>query len=840
MARASKFFLVVVGVLLLAGAGLGVAAWVNRHTIIAKATDVLRGAVATELRFSDDVSLSLFSDFPRISVGFRQVYLQEANGKDTLLAAQGVSVTIDVWRLISTGDVRLNGIRISEGQVHVRRDARGRWNYDVLRKDTTAGPSSALTIDLLRLDHTAILFDDRKSRVSVSVFSDRSRLSGRFVPGDVQIGIDLNGKLNEVSTPQFVSGGPYALHTEGSIGVKDGVVSLSDLESAINSIAFTFNGKWQNRENILLSEMAIDVEDADMSRVAALWRTQPQWLADLRPIGTADANVTITGKSGKKGLWSMNADVTVSEAKGMTKRGEFWVKDTEARIGFGDMSDPSTFSASIGQLKLGAQHSEVEGRLDLNGLNAIRFDAELKGDLDLADLLMLASADSTSKASGTVSIDLKGKGTMTRDADGRSRITDANWELAAAGKNLGAQLNGMPAMEGLDMSATLARDGTCSVQVTAGAVGSLDVSGEVVMNTLMDALADATRPIVLNGKLNISRMDVEQASREWLGGAGAAAGGTGRTVRLDLDLTIDQLIYREFVAEEITCKLQMVPGSIVADDLKLQCLGGDIAADVRIATGTDRSQLALMARLNGLDVSRLFREWDNFGQDMLTHKHLRGTVTADLILDLDLDSRLKVVAKSVRAETDLSISGGELIGFSPLRSLSRFIDVKELEQVRFETLSNHFTLRDGRISLPYMTLRSSAIDFDVYGEQAIGGEMDYHINLLLSDLLGRKARKRKEIEGHEIIEESGKTRLFLWLRGTPGNLKVGLDQREVRKKLARDMKDEGVQLRQIFKEEFGRRNAEPALPDSPTTTQPDQDRPKKKSDAEGKWEIEFE
>jgi uncharacterized protein involved in outer membrane biogenesis len=789
------------------------------------------------------VSLSLFTDFPRISVGFRQVYLQEANGNDTLLAAQGVSVAIDVWRLISTGDVRLNGIRISEGQVHVRRDARGRWNYDVLRKDSTQGLSSALTIDLLRLDRTSISFDDRKSRVSVSVFSERSELSGRFEPGDVQIGIDLNGKLNEVIAPQFVSGGPFDLRTEGDITIKNGAVSLTDLESKIHSIPFTFNGKWVNKDRKLESEMAIDIEGAELSQVAALWRTQPQWLADILPSGMADADVTIKGKSGKKSLWSMNVDVTVDEAKGMTQRGEFWVKGTKAQIEYADMSDQSTFRARLSQLNIGAEHSEVEGRLELNGLDRISFDAELKGDLDLADVLMLASADSTSKASGTVNIDLKGKGTLARDADGRTAITDGSWEMAADGRNLGAQLNGTPSIEGLDMSATLTRDGTCKVQVSAGAVGSLDVSGEVVINELMDVLADASRPVILNGKLNISRMDVEQASREWLGGAGAATGGTGRTVQLDLDLTIDQLIYREFVAEEITTRLHMLPGTIVADELKLQCLGGDIAADVRIATGNDRSHLALMARLNGLDVSRLFREWDNFGQDMLTHKHLRGTVTADLILDLDLDSHLKVIANSVRAETDLSISGGELIGFSPLKSLSKFIDVKELEQVRFETLSNHFTLRDGRISIPYMTMRSSAIDFDVFGEQAIGGEMDYHINLLLSDLLGRKARKRKEIEGHEIIEESGRTRLFLWLRGTPGNLKVGLDQREVRKKLARDMKDEGVQLRQIFKEEFGRRNAEPARPAplaAPDQAQPAQGQPEKKNGTEGKWEIEFE
>jgi hypothetical protein len=151
----------------------------------------------------------------------------------------------------------------------------------------------------------------------------------------------------------------------------------------------------------------------------------------------------------------------------------------------------------------------------------------------------------------------------------------------------------------------------------------------------------------------------------------------------------------------------------------------------------------------------------------------------------------------------VEVTGGELIQFEPLLALSKFISVEELNNVRFDTLRNQISISDSRLTIPRMMVSSNILNVEVFGQHGFDQEMDYHVNLLLNDLLRRKAKRQETFDGHEIIDERGRTRLFLWVRGKPGDIKIGFDKKEVRKKLKDDLKEEGKSLKQLFKEEFG-------------------------------------
>jgi hypothetical protein len=208
------------------------------------------------------------------------------------------------------------------------------------------------------------------------------------------------------------------------------------------------------------------------------------------------------------------------------------------------------------------------------------------------------------------------------------------------------------------------------------------------------------------------------------------------------------------------------------------------------------------ADMRSIDISRLLREWDDFGQTTVTSKHLKGTADAELQVQIPLDANDDLSRKGVLVECDLRVSGGELIAFEPLNALSRFIEVEELKHVRFDTIVNHFSMRNERLIIPYMQVRSSILNVDVYGEHGLNQELDYHVNLLLNDILRRKAKKKQFFDGHEIIDEKGKTRLYLWIRGRPGDITVGFDKKEVRLKVKDELKKEGSSIKQLFQDEF--------------------------------------
>ena len=305
--------------------------------------------------------------------------------------------------------------------------------------------------------------------------------------------------------------------------------------------------------------------------------------------------------------------------------------------------------------------------------------------------------------------------------------------------------------------------------------------------------------------------------------------------------------------------------------LKFNALDGDITSDLSFAPTSTGYLMNLDADLKNIDISQALDEWKNFGQTTATSENLKGRATANLTSDIYLDTEYNLIKDQLRVDATLEISGGELIQFEPLLAMSKFISVDELSHVKFDTLRNQLSIRNSKLFIPKMSISSSILNVQVFGEHAFDQEMNYHVNLLLNDLLRRKARKKAKFDDHEIVDERGKTRLFLWVRGKPDDIKVGFDKKEVKQKLKADFKKEGQTIKQLFKEEFGGAKKEeeesgevqfrleeeeptsnPATDETPRVEEPEKPNKKKKKkkrffsskededETEGGFEIEFD
>jgi hypothetical protein len=105
-----------------------------------------------------------------------------------------------------------------------------------------------------------------------------------------------------------------------------------------------------------------------------------------------------------------------------------------------------------------------------------------------------------------------------------------------------------------------------------------------------------------------------------------------------------------------------------------------------------------------------------------------------------------------------------------------------------------------------MDIASNALNISASGTHTFDNEVDYHFELLLSDLLAKKARKtKKENEEFGVIEDDGlgKTRLFISMKGPVNKPVIAYDKKEMQQKFRNDLKNEKASMKQILKEEFG-------------------------------------
>jgi len=102
--------------------------------------------------------------------------------------------------------------------------------------------------------------------------------------------------------------------------------------------------------------------------------------------------------------------------------------------------------------------------------------------------------------------------------------------------------------------------------------------------------------------------------------------------------------------------------------------------------------LQARARLDKVNVKMLFAQFGNFGQDDLKDENLEGMVTSDVIFAGSMKNNLEIDLNSIKTHADIMIENGRLVNYSPMQSLSSFLKVEDLTDIRFATLQNQIDI----------------------------------------------------------------------------------------------------------------------------------------------------
>lgn len=75
-----------------------------------------------------DVSISLFRNFPKLSVGLEQLYIGGPGNfsSDTLLVADRMDIAINLFSLLGSGPVKVNNVVLNQPSIHLMVDEKER------------------------------------------------------------------------------------------------------------------------------------------------------------------------------------------------------------------------------------------------------------------------------------------------------------------------------------------------------------------------------------------------------------------------------------------------------------------------------------------------------------------------------------------------------------------------------------------------------------------------------------------------------------------------------------------------------------------------------------------
>jgi hypothetical protein len=801
-----RFVFFVILLVLLALGTVVFVSWKYSEDLKAFAVDSIRSVLITETEFDEDVVVSFWSDFPLVAVEISDIRITDSFGTDTLLMLDKGFVQFDLIKLIQN-KITIEGIRVTNGFIHLRRNSKDEWNFRVWKQPESNGETKTdFSIEVLVLENVHLDYDDRMIDLNIQYRSDKSKIKGRFTNDNQRLGLSLKGFMESLTTTgaQRIVNLPLELTGLLNINNKDRIYTIETGNAVLASNEMVVNAEWKSIEGGTNMEMQVHAGNIEPAGLLPLvWPQMPPNIQKLNIEGSSDIIFSLNGPFKLNSGPTLDATIRMRDGSLLFQNTDVTNLNFEGKLFMEDIKRSKAMKITFSQFSLNTPSGTVQGSGSLTDLTDPSLKLKSKGKTRLEEFTRVAQIQDEMTAAGDMSWSIDFSGPLGKDFNTTvNELKQMSWSGSLSLQNSSLNFNnGIPPLTGFNANISMNQGKTAITQCN-GNLGHLEFEGNVEIARLKQILTDEHAPVVVAGNVQVKELNVSKLPDEWKFESESGT-STERAIQIQVSAGFDKVVYHDFTATNMSGNVNMKNNRVDVTELKFNALGGRIKSDISYLPFASGYLLSLDSELFNIDMSRTLREWNEFGQSSITSSNLKGTANATLEADVYLDGNYQVLMDKLRVEADVEVGGGELIEFEPLLAMSRFIDVEELNRVQFDTLRNQLSIRNSKLIIPRMSVASSVLDVQVFGEHGFDQEMDYHVNLLLTDLLRRKQKKVKTFDGHEIIDEKGKTRLFLWIRGKPGDLKVGFDKREVSKKLKDDFKKEGQTIKQLFKEEFG-------------------------------------
>lgn len=802
-------------ILLLTG-GLVASVYFFQDRIIKSFIDVANQSLNTPVTIGQ-IKVTALDEFPNLSIVFRDVYVEDSHPeKDTLLAAALITFRlnpIDVWNGVY--DVR--GLTIENSVTRLYINAIGKPNYDILKpRDHPGGEAVSFNLKDVRLLNTEVSYVD-----------DESDLNHLFSGEDITASIDVTGDLYKI-----LATGDVTTHYVGVSGRKfltgKTFVAVADVDYDDENKIVTINPSILNLDQAVFDIMGIYSfkEKNEIDLFAEGKNTDIQTILALLPSDfskqfyeyQSDGDVYFTAKV--KGELSSERDPLLSLTFGCTNatlfHPEFNTRMTHVNLE-GSFATASFSELAGAELFLKDMHGELNGKkfdanFSLQDFAHPYVNLTFKGELDGPSILQFYPIPELNSISGTVRADITFKGeidNLRRRETAQKVIADGTLELIDIDLSIGkkevalTQLNGVLQFNNNDLA----------LGHTSGQLGKTDFLLNGRFRNSITFLLFENQPVGIEADLSSSHVDLNELFVIFYGDSETNVNkfSLSPNVNLNFNCEIGSLAYKRFSPTNIKGNLLIKNQMAIMRNVTLRDLGGSLELNGIVdARNQNAIDVVSTFRLDGLHLDSLFFAFENFDQDFVQDKHLKGRVVADVSVEMTVNENLKLISETLVADISAVISKGELNNFEPLQSLSKYLDDQGLSRLRFADLKNEIHVENKTILIPQMEIRSNVTHITLRGTHNFDETIDYRITAPL-----RNKKKIDPDEAFGAVEENdaGEAKVFLKILGTTDEYDVSYDKQALKQKLAGEMKKEFQELRDAFKKKGKQKKKELELSD---------------------------
>ncbi|HRG89355.1 MAG TPA: AsmA-like C-terminal region-containing protein [Chitinophagales bacterium] len=811
-----KKVLIAIPLTLLALVGLAfVTAWLLEDKIKQRIVTEINQQVLVPVKVKGAIDFSLLSHFPYASITFKKVSIDDRlqSGSKKLISAGEVSFLCNIYTLFGN-EIEFTKIVLRDGELNLYRNEAGKNNYEII-KDNGSQSNKQLAIRLKKAQIKNIRFTyiDKAQATNVDLKLKDVNLSGNFNDNTFLLATKSKLLVNHVTVngDEFMQGRNITADVTLDVNKQQKKYNFRKGEIAIDESAFSITGWFAALKNGTNLDFKLVNEGKDIQNLIALlpekYKAQ---LVHANGSGEYSINASV------KGLVCKNSFPKIEVSAGLKnseiKLGTYnkLLKNVNATATYG-LDENGNDKLVISNFNCTLNDQPFAFKLTLTNLANPTFDFYANGVLHLTEVATFVPDSAVQDMEGTVTFNnfhLKGRKQDFTDVEnstltGSGEFTFSEVEFRQNGVTYG-NINGLLKYENQLIEATGFTLNFLSTDFNfTGTIGNLF---PYIYNLSSKRRADGVE-LALNGKARIQTFNLtgimETFDRKNKPVAQRREKINIREVfsmRGNIDVEVGRFVFRKMEFNDLKTNVQIANGMLRINHLTARAMAGDVRTSGLIEFTPDNS---LVMRLDvtavDLDIPTIFRQCENFGQTTLTDRHLKGTVSTALALDMTFKNYKDLDTKSLSAIVDFSIKNGELIKFEPLRAASKFIRVEELEDIRFADLSNTIKIANEQFDIPEFEIKTSALNLMFFGYHRFDNNVDYHFKINLHKLLAQKFNRRNQDQQYIENDPYEGVNIFLTMTGNLSNPKIKFDKAAVRNKVQADFKNEKQVLKDLLK-----------------------------------------
>jgi len=751
-----------------------------------------------------NIDLTIIKTFPDCSMEFKNVLMLEAlkvKKRDTLLFAEQLNLHFDISDLWHKKyDIKKITLKNALAKPGLTKAGTPNYVFWEESEGTNKNDSINFKLDLIQLKNCHVIYRDKQKIFKTDLLIKDLSFKGDFSATEYDMTSEGKIYINQIAASKKTFLKNKDCNLDITLQVKGNDYLFEKTSLSLNNMLFNLNGNFVYSDSLQKINVNYEASKLDISTILSLLpEDQKQKASEYKSDGDfyAKGDLTYNGKNNFK--WASEFGI---------KNGEITYKPTSTTAQNVNINGRLLYSNSASQLDLTnvflkINNDELKGSFSLNDFSNPHIHFLVDANADLENLQNFWPIDTLSKLKGNLKINSEVEGLLS-DLQNETFSNKVKLDLDASVTNLEAQFKNDETVFAVENCSVTAKEREVEVKDLKLKRGSSDISLNAKIPGIFNYLSDKTAPLMITGNLFSNYIKLEDFMMKYKASEDKTAPLIPKNIQFKLNAAIAKFSYAKFEAQSITGEIEIKDQKAIVSEMKLSTMEGEAEIDAFADNSGKKLDVVLQSKLKNINISSMFSQFNNFGQTTLQEKNLKGFATATVEFSGSWSNALDPDLNSIKSNVDLAIDKGELIDFKPLLSLSKFVDIQDLQKIKFSSLKSVIEIKNKTIYLPSTTLNNSALNIIFWGSHTFDNAIDYHIELLISELLAKK-RKHKQDEEFGPVENDpdNKRSAFILMTGTVDKPVIKYDRKGLKENIKKDLKEEKQNLKQILKEEFG-------------------------------------